>query len=61
MWAVGGQSYFLRLDALSLSASINWTIDPYVLAAALNAALEDIANVQLAPDLLQVDGLALVR
>src|SRR5262249_41355293 len=29
--------------------------------AALYAALEDLANVQLAADLLQVDGLALVR
>ncbi len=35
-------------------------IDAHALAAALDAALEDIANVELAPDLLQVDGLALV-
>ena len=35
-------------------------IDAYSVSAALNAAFEDIANVQLAPDLLQIDGLALV-
>ncbi len=35
-------------------------IDAHAVSAALNAALEDIANVQLAPDLFQIDGLALV-
>jgi hypothetical protein len=35
-------------------------IDAHAVAAALNAALEDIADVQLAADLLQVDGLAFV-
>ena len=35
-------------------------IDAHPGAGALNAALEDIANVQLAPDLLQIDALALV-
>ncbi len=35
-------------------------VDAHAVSAALNAALEDIADVQLAPDLLQIDGLALV-
>ena len=35
-------------------------IDAHAIAAALNAALEDVADVQLAADLLQIDGLALV-
>ena len=35
-------------------------IDAHAVSAALDAALEDIANVQLAPDLFQIDGLALV-
>ena len=34
-------------------------IDAHAVSAALNAALEDIADVQLAPDLLQIDGLPL--
>ena len=34
-------------------------VDAHAVAAALNAALEDIADVQLAPDLLQIDGLPL--
>ena len=34
-------------------------VDAHAVSAALNAALEDIADVQLAPDLLQVDGLPL--
>jgi hypothetical protein len=32
-------------------------VDPHAVAAALNAALEDIADVQLAPDRLRVDRL----
>ena len=35
-------------------------VDTHAISAALNAALEDITDVQLAPDLLQVDGFALV-
>ena len=35
-------------------------IDAHAVTAALNAALEDIADVQLAADLLQIDGFALV-
>ena len=35
-------------------------IDAHAVSAALDAALEDIADVQLAADLLQIDGLALV-
>ncbi len=35
-------------------------VDAHAVSAALNAALEDIADVQLAPDLLQIDGFALV-
>jgi hypothetical protein len=35
-------------------------VDPHAVYAALNAAFEDIAHVQLVPDLLQIDGLALV-
>ena len=35
-------------------------VDAHAVAAALEAALEDIADVQLAPDLLQIDGFALV-
>ncbi len=34
-------------------------VDAHAVSAALNAALEDIADVQLAPDLLQIDGLPL--
>ena len=35
-------------------------VDAHAVSAALNAALEDIADVQLAADLLQIDGFALV-
>ena len=35
-------------------------VDAHAVSAALNAALEHIADVQLAADLLQIDGLALV-
>ena len=35
-------------------------VDAHAASAALNAALEDIADIQLAPDLLQIDVLALV-
>ena len=35
-------------------------VDAHAVSAALDAALEDIADVQLAPDLLQIDSLALV-
>ena len=35
-------------------------VDAHAVSAALDAALEHIADVQLAPDLLQIDGLALV-
>jgi hypothetical protein len=42
----------LRVDQLH--------IDAHAVSAALNAALEHIAYVQIAPDLLQVDGFALV-
>ena len=35
-------------------------VDAHAVSAALNAALEDIADVQLAPDLLQIDRLALI-
>ena len=35
-------------------------VDAHAVSAALNAALQHIADVQLAPDLLHVDGLALV-
>ena len=35
-------------------------IDAHPVSAALNAAFEDIADVQLPADLLQIDGLALV-
>ena len=35
-------------------------VDAHAAAAALDAALEDIADVQLAADLLQIDGLPLV-
>ena len=34
-------------------------VDAHAVSAALNAALEDIADVQFAPDLLQIDGLPL--
>ena len=36
-------------------------VDAHAVPAALNAALEDIADVQVAADLLQIDGFALVR
>jgi hypothetical protein len=35
-------------------------VDPRPVSAALDAALEDIVDVQLSPDLLQIDGFALV-
>ena len=35
-------------------------IDAHAIAAALNAAFEDITHVQLAADLLQIDGLSLI-
>ena len=35
-------------------------VDAHAISAALNAALEDIADVQVAPDLLHVDRLAFV-
>ena len=35
-------------------------VDAHAGSAALDAALQHIADVQLAPDLLQIDGLALV-
>ena len=34
-------------------------VDAHAVSAALDAALEDVADVQLAPDLLQIDGLPL--
>ena len=35
-------------------------VDAHAVSAALNAALEDVPDIQLAPDRLQIDGLALV-
>ena len=35
-------------------------VDPHPISAALDAALEDIADVQLVADLLQIDALAFI-
>ena len=47
-----------RDDCPSRRRSVD--IDPHAIGRALNAAFEDVADVQLAPDLLQVERLALV-
>ena len=43
-----------------LPASMSWTLDPHPVSAALDAALKDIADIQLAPNRLHVERLAFV-
>ena len=49
----------LRPEMIAFFGVDELDIDAHAVSAALNAALQDIANVQLAPDLLQIDGLPL--